>query len=287
MRIVLQTAESLCTRFSAAVGCIESWGAFPPPNGQFEVIADNLMNLELLWFAGTYARNQTVLDIANSHVRRMMKDLFQPASISGGGCVWHLLTYDFRTGALLNRSSTPQGLGLDTIWSRGQGWTVNGFAIAFRFTGDLSYLAQAQAAADCYIRQVSACCGAASAYSWAPLWDFNATATRTVDTSAAMIAADGIIEIAWHSETATRARYLAFAKATIDAVLARYAFAPGANDAVLNNGTTGFPTAGISIIYADYYLLEAAMRWDSTPSEWREEAAAFLAREGANFAAPL
>ena len=285
LSIVLQTAESLCTRFSAAVGCIESWGVFPPPNDRFEVIADNLMNLELLWFTGTHAQNQTVLDIAHSHARRMMRDLFQPADVSGGGCVWHLLTYDFRTGALLNRSSTPQGLGLDTIWSRGQAWAVYGYAVAFRFTADPAYLAQAQAAAECYIRQVSACCSSGTPYAWAPLWDFNASSTRTVDTSAAMIAADAIIEIAWHSDAATRARLLAFAKATLDAVLARYAFAPGANDAVLNNGTTGYPTAGISIIYADYYLLEAAMRWDATPSEWRGEAAAFVLRAGEDFAA--
>jgi len=228
-----------------------------------------------------------VLDIANSHTRRMMRDLFQPASMSGGGCVWHLLTYSYATGELRNRSSTPQGLGLNTIWSRGQAWTVNGFAIAHRFTGDLSYLAQAQAAAECYIRSTTACCaGSSSPYAWAPLWDFNASAPQiSVDTSAAMIAADGIIEIAWRSDAVTRARYLAFAKTTMDAVLARYTFAPGANDAVLNNGTTAFPSAGLSIIYADYYLLEAAMRWDETPVEWREEAAAYMARRGEDFSA--
>ena len=243
------------------------------------------MNLELLWFAGTFSGNATILAIANSHAKSMMRDLFQPASMSGGGCVWHLLTYNFDTGALLNRSSTPQGLGLNTIWSRGQAWTVNGFAIAHRFTGDASYLAQAQAAAECYIRSVSACCGPASGYAWAPLWDFNATAPQlAVDTSAAMIAASGIIEIAWSSDAATRARYLAFAKTTMDAVLGRYSFAPGANDAVVNNGTVAYPGYGISIIYADYYLMEAAMRFDATPSAWRDEAAAFVARNGERFA---
>ena len=213
----------------------------------------------------------------------MMRDLFQPASLSGGGCVWHLLTYNFDTGALLNRSSTPQGLGLNTIWSRGQAWTIQGFAIAHRFTGDAAYLAQAQGAAGALVTYQWP---VASGFSWAPLWDFNATQPKlAVDTSAAMIAASGIIEAAWSSDAATRARYLAFAKASMDAVLARWSFAPGANDAVLNNGTTAFPAAGISIIYADFYLLEAAMRWDATPSAWRDEAAAFVARNGERFAA--
>jgi hypothetical protein len=106
LAIVLQAAESLCTRFSARVGCTESWGVYPPTNDVFEVIADNMMNLELLWFAGTYSHNQTVLDIATSHTRRMMRDLFQPAAMSGGGCVWHLLTYSY-VGPSGPTSATP------------------------------------------------------------------------------------------------------------------------------------------------------------------------------------
>jgi hypothetical protein len=65
----------------------------------------------------------------------------------------------------------------------------------------------------------------------------------------------------------------------------QYTFAPAANDAVLNNGTTSWPNSGISIIYADYYLLEAAMRWDSTPSAWRAEAPDFVARNAESFVA--
>ena len=41
--ITLQTAASLATRFAPAVGAIQSWGAFPPPNGESEVIIDNML----------------------------------------------------------------------------------------------------------------------------------------------------------------------------------------------------------------------------------------------------
>ena len=43
--ILINTANSLCKRFSAIVGCTESWGALNPPDHKFEVIIDNMMNL--------------------------------------------------------------------------------------------------------------------------------------------------------------------------------------------------------------------------------------------------
>jgi len=47
--ITLNTAAALASRFSDTVGCIESWGTYPPPDDLFRVIIDNMMNLELLW----------------------------------------------------------------------------------------------------------------------------------------------------------------------------------------------------------------------------------------------
>jgi hypothetical protein len=244
-----------------------------------------MMNLELLWWAGQETGNTTYWAQAESHSDKMISDLFQSAPSNPNpvpGSVWHLIVYNDTDGSIISRSSTPQGLGLNTVWSRGQSWVVNGFAIAYRFTLKPTYLQAAQAAADAFIGLTTACCGN-SAYNWAPLWDFNVTAPSiSVDTSAAMIASAGIIEIARFTEDLDRrAAYLAFAKRTVDAVLAAYAFVPStANDAVLNNGTVTYPAAGISIIYADYYLLQAAMRWDATPSQWREEAAAYAERMG-------
>jgi unsaturated chondroitin disaccharide hydrolase len=279
--ITLRTAQSLATRFVPTVGAFRSWGS---PNAEHtcETIADNMMNLELLWWAGQESGNTTYWTMASSHSNTMIRDLFQSAPANPEpvpGSVWHLITYNDTDGSIISRSSTPQGLGLNTVWSRGQSWVVNGFAIAYRFTQTPAFLAAAQDAADAFIGLTTACCGNAQ-YNWAPLWDFNVTAPQiSVDTSAAMIATSGILEIArFTADTDRRAAYMAYAKQTLDAVLAAYSFVPTtANDAVLNNGTVTYPAAGISIIYADYYLLQACMRWDAMPAEWREEAAAVLA----------
>jgi len=277
-RACLDAAASLSTRFVPAVGAIRSWGQ-PNAAHTMETIADNLMNLELLWWAASPAGagNETYAIIAHSHARRMIADLFQPFN---PGCAWHLITYDDRDGSILNRSSTPQWLGLDTVWSRGQAWATAGYVIAYRYTADGAYLAQAQAAADCFLRLLAACCAAAPT-SGVPEWDFNVTVggpQSSVDTSAALIAASALIELSWRVPApADRARYLAAGAGLLTAATGTFAAPPGAQYAVLN-GTVTWPLAGIPIVYGEYYAAAAAMQWAATPAEWREEALRAAAR---------
>ena len=142
---------------------------------------------------------------------------------------------------------------------------VNGFTIAYRYTRDPRYLAQATAAADCFIRLLTACCGN-DVYNWAPLWDFNVTgADIRVDTSAMFIAAEGILELSWYTSGAEQARYYGFAKQLLQAGEAGWLFDARDNDAVLRNGTVTFPLAGVSIVYGDYYLLATRLKFDATP----------------------
>ena len=188
----------------------------------------------------------------------MIKDLFQPFN---PGCVWHVVTYDQTTGDVRNRSSTPQGLGLDTVWSRGQAWTIYGYTMSFRYSEAPRYLDQAMAAADCYIRLLTACCGADTPFKWAPWWDFNITSAQmSVDTSSMMIAASALAELSWYAPTTDAARYKAFATTLVDSATQNFLFTASENDAVLRNGTVTYPLAGLSISYGDYYYLEALMK---------------------------
>lgn len=170
-----------------------------------------------------------------------------------------------------------------------QSWATYGFTLAHRYTQDPAHAAAAAAAADCFIRLTSACCGD----NYAPWWDFYAgpplapqTAMTQRDTSAAVIATAGIIELAWNSEPDARARLLAYAQSTLEGLVATYITTPAQSNGVLNNGTTTYVNGagwGIPITYGDYYLLVASMRWDATPAEWRREAAAYLAANGRKF----
>jgi len=202
------------------------------------VIVDNMLNLELPFIVSELTGNTTLRDMSVSHANRMISDIFQPAQ---PGCVWHLVTYNDSDGTILNRSSTPQGLGLNTVWSRGQGWATYGFIMAHRYTADARYLATARSAAECFIALTSACCSD----DFVPWWDFYAGPplgpagpTARKDTSAAMIASSGMIELAWASPPADRARYLAYVQTTLAAVTASYLYTPAESEAVLRNGTS-------------------------------------------------
>ena len=192
-----------------------------------------------------------------------------------------LITYDSYTGAVRNSSSQPQGYNESSVWSRGQAWAILGFAIANRYLGVQRYLDASRAAAECYVR-LSQSTRVEDAM---PLWDFYVPrALAVVDTSAAAVAALGLLEIAAalpaDAEAPARSFYLAASKALLDCMLAKYLFSPVASDAVLANGTSTWPEWGVPLPYGDYYLLAALLKWDATPLQWRKEAVELLAVVG-------
>ena len=61
--ILIQSAKSLCKRYNEKVGAIKSWNDKPSLDGKdtmrFPVIMDNMMNLELLFFASKITGDPT------------------------------------------------------------------------------------------------------------------------------------------------------------------------------------------------------------------------------------
>ncbi|WP_246001410.1 glycoside hydrolase family protein [Mucilaginibacter gracilis] len=80
--ILIQSAKSLATRFDARVGCIRSWDPRLSWDGkttwQFPVIIDNMMNLELLFFASKESGDPTYRNIAITHAETTMKNHIRP-----------------------------------------------------------------------------------------------------------------------------------------------------------------------------------------------------------------
>lgn len=73
-KVLVQTAKSLATRYDARVGCIKSWNSFQSWHGattyKYPVIIDNMMNLELLFFASKITGDNRYRDIAIHHATR-------------------------------------------------------------------------------------------------------------------------------------------------------------------------------------------------------------------------
>lgn len=90
--ILIQSAKSLSTRFDPKLGCIKSWDGKP---NEYLVIIDNMMNLELLFWATKVTGDSSFYKIAVTHAETTMKNHYRPDYSS-----YHVINYNASTGAV-------------------------------------------------------------------------------------------------------------------------------------------------------------------------------------------
>jgi unsaturated chondroitin disaccharide hydrolase len=246
---VLKAAGSLATRYSSVVGSIRSWNSAA---SDFKVIVDNLMNLELLFWASKHGGQRAWYDMAVSHALKTAQNHVRP-----DGSTYHLVVYNPKTGAVKSRG-TVQGYSASSTWARGQAWAIHGFTMTYRETRDARFLATARRVADWFLGHLPA--------DRIPYWDFNDPAIPAAprDTSAAAIAASGLLELSTLETDATRAaRYASTARAILAALSKPPWLSEGTgSEAELLHGTANKPagSADTGLIYGDYYFQQALLR---------------------------
>ena len=246
---VLRAAASLSTRYSAKVGAIRSWNSGPT---EFKVIIDTMMNLELMFWASKHGGQRAWYDQAYSHALKTARNHVRP-----DGSTYHLLTYDPATGKVLSRT-TVQGAADHSTWARGQAWAIYGFTVAYRETKDTRFLDVARRASDWYLAHIPA--------DRIPYWDFDAPGIPDAarDTSAAAVAASGLLELARRDpDPARRARYTQAGRDTVAALSSSpWLTTATSSEAVLAHGTYSAPAGNsdTGLIWGDYYLQEAMLR---------------------------
>jgi unsaturated chondroitin disaccharide hydrolase len=249
--VILQAGRTLTTRFNPVVGCIKSWDN---RRWQYPVIVDNMMNLELLFWSAGHGGTKRMREIAISHAEKTMQNHFRP-----DGSTYHVLDYDTTTGKVIARN-THQGYADESVWSRGQAWSMYGFTMTYRFTKDARFLKTAQRAADYFLGHLPS--------DGVPYWDFQAPniPNEPRDVSAAAIAASALFELSHYPEReAERTRYLHAAEKILRSLCSPPYLAEGTNSHALLNHAVGSKPGNsqvdVSIIYADYYFIEAMMRY--------------------------
>jgi unsaturated chondroitin disaccharide hydrolase len=254
-RVVLRGAESLASRFRPVVGATRSWGNRSSPD--FTVIVDNLMNLELLFWAAKHGGDPALYGMSLSHALRTMHD-----HVRGDGSTYHVVDYSPATG-IVKRRRTRQGYARDSTWSRGQAWAVYGFTMAYRETGDRRLLDAARRTGDWFIAHLTP--------DLVPYWDFDAPGIPDAprDSSAAAIAASALLELAALEPDAARAaRYRGSAESIIGSLSSAGYLARGRpTAAILMHGTQDRPRGSYDtgLVFGDYYFLEALLRYRSPP----------------------
>lgn len=217
------------------------------------MIIDSMMNLPLLYWASQELDDPRYYKIAVSHAKTAQQYIVRP----DGSCN-HIVAFDPDTGEYLD-SPGGQGYGQGSSWSRGQSWAVYGFALSYRHTQDPSFLDTAK-------RCAHYCIANMAVTDWLPLVDYRQPAQPVkYDSTAAVITACGLLEIAGHVEENEARFYTEAAYRILRACEARFADWDPARDSILTGGTyfyhdpTGKNTE-VPIIYADYFLIEAVLR---------------------------
>ncbi len=248
---IVNAADSLATLFNPAVGTILSWPRHVKDFGGHNTIMDTMINLEMLFFAAKNGGNPYCYDIAVSHAETTMRHHFRP----DGSC-YHVAVYDPATGEFM-RGCTHQGYADSSMWARGQAWAIYGYTVVYRETHDPRFLDFACKVADVYLDRLPA--------DMIPIWDFDdprgLEAPR--DASAAAVVASALLELEGYADSTRAARYSTAAREML-ASLASDAYRSGdTNDSFLLHSTGHHPAGSeidASIVYADYYYIEALNR---------------------------
>jgi unsaturated chondroitin disaccharide hydrolase len=249
--LMLRAADSLATLYNPVVGTICSWPYMKqwPHN----TIIDNMMNLELLFWAAKNGGSKDLYDMAYRHAEVTMQNQFREDFST-----FHVVVYDTLSGKKL-QGVTHQGYGDETMWARGQAWAVYGFTMAYRETKNEKFLRTAVKAVDLFIKNIPE--------DYVPYWDFDAPniPDEPKDASAAAIVASALLELQEYVEPRKSKFYKDTAVKILTSLSSDLYQSRDINSAFLLHSTGHRPKGSevdASIVYADYYYIEALMRLD-------------------------
>jgi len=243
----LHAATILAGRYNPRGKFIRSWN----DDKVGWVIVDSMMNLNLLYWASTVTGDPRFRFIATDHADTVLNKV-----VRDDGSCHHIVVLDPFSGKLLE-SPAGQGYAEGSSWSRGQGWALYGFALSYTHTKEERYLQAAQKIAGYVLPQLEA-------EQHLPLVDFRAPKQPVrYDSTASMIIACGLLELAKYPEVSDAGLYRAQAASLVKAADRRFCNWNVDEDGILGYGTAAYHSDQwneVPIIYGDFFLLEAVLK---------------------------
>lgn len=251
---IIQASHSLCNRFNPTIGLIRSWD-FGKWN--YPVIIDNMMNLEMLFWASEYTGDSSFKEIAVKHADKTLENHYRDDYSS-----YHVVSYN-DDGSVESRG-THQGYSDESSWARGQAWGLYGYVVCYRYTGYDRYLDMAQKIASYIMDNPN------MPEDKIPYWDYDVPDKTDCprDASAAAITASALLELSTMTADGPSAKYRRYAEDILESLSSdTYLAKPGENGYFLLKHSTGSAPADsevdVPLNYADYYFLEALLRYKS------------------------
>ncbi|RED50562.1 glycoside hydrolase family 88 protein [Seonamhaeicola aphaedonensis] len=254
---ILKTgAKTLANRYSPVTKTTLSWSWGARMGWQFPVIIDNMMNLELLFWAAKETGNKELYDIATTHANTTIKNHYR----DDFSC-YHVVDYDTINGSIRWRG-TFQGASDSSAWARGQSWGLYGYTLVYRETKDPKYLEQAENIAGFILNHPNL------PKDMIPYWDFNAPSIPDAerDASAAALMASCFLELSQYVEEPNKTAYYSAAEKILATLSSEeYLAKTGDNNYFILKHSVGFHPRGLEIDspinYTDYYYIEALLRY--------------------------
>jgi unsaturated chondroitin disaccharide hydrolase len=188
--VLIQAGKTLAMRFVPAGRYLRS---FVAPESLF---IDIMMNVPLIFYAARHCGDAELEQIGIEHCRTTRDRL-----VRDDGSTAHEGIFDVTSGEFVRRDM-HQGWRPDSTWARGLAWSLYGFSQVYTLTGNAEFLEVAERNAGFWLKNLPD--------DGIPYWDFRADLSQPLpwgpqkDSSAAAIAASGLLDIAEQTKSAER-----------------------------------------------------------------------------------
>lgn len=256
-KAALLAADNLLSRFQPVGKFIQAWGEMGAKDN-YRFIIDCLLNIPLLYWAFEETGEEKYRDVAEQHIHTALANV-----IREDNSTWHTFFMDPETGKP-DHGATCQGYKDGSAWARGQAWGVYGTALGYRYTKREEYIGYFKRVTDYFLNHLPE--------DLCPYWDltFGDGDDEPRDSSSAVIAACGMLEMSKYMGEEDREFYTSAALKIMEQMIAKYSV----KDPLISNGQllagtyskkTPYNTcaeAGVNecVIWGDYFYMEALNR---------------------------
>ncbi|MBQ1312247.1 MAG: glycoside hydrolase family 88 protein [Blautia sp.] len=259
-KAALLAADQLISRFQEKGGFLQAWGEMGAPDN-YRFIIDCLLNLPLLYWASDQTGKPGYREIAEKHIHTAMSYV-----IREDDSTWHTVFMNPVTGGF-DHGATCQGYKDGSAWARGQAWGIYGTAVAYKYTLRPEYFD--------YFRRVTSYFLAHLPKDLCPFWDLTFgdgdEETEPRDSSSAVIASCGMLEMSKYLPEEEAAYYTSIARRLLMAMVSKYQSRDFREaGGLLLHGTyskkSPYNTCtpeGVDecVIWGDYFFMEALQRF--------------------------
>jgi hypothetical protein len=254
MQTIQTAAASLAKLYVPSAGVLNTVSS--QHAGTENNLIDDVPGLELLFYAAQNGGNSAWYNMALSHALKAAQN-----NVRSDGSTYQGVEYN-SDGSVFG-FFTSNGAGTNSTWSRGQAFGIYGFTMAYRYTHNAALLTAAQTVADYFIANLPP--------DFVPPWDYTHTSPK--DSSAAAIAAAGLIELATYTTDATKQLSYSNNALSIQSFLSNPTFYlgdPTTTDGILLHGAYYVPgnlDMDNSLIWGDYYFVQGCYRAMGLPPQ--------------------